>query len=395
MDKIVLCGHTGSINRGCEAIIRSTARILNYKLPNIAINLASFAKHDDCALGIDSIIDDFIEYNTFSRYSLQNIKRAFLRRIMTDDYAAQAILQNDLWSSINSETICLNVGGDTYCYDRPIISYGLNEYCRRNRIKNIFWGCSVEESVIDEEMIADLDKYTLIIVRESISYENIRNVVNDKNKVKLFVDPAFALDIENMDLPLDFDKRDTVGLNLSPIVMQSGIKDIALLNYDNLVNYILDNSNMKIALIPHVYSLNNPQDLIPHRVLYEKYKHSNRIINIEQMYNCKQLKHIISCCRFFIGARTHATIAAYSTCVPTFVVGYSVKARGIARDIFGSEENMVMPVQSLENKDDLVNAFKYIQENEVSIRKHLQDSMPSYIEMAWAAGNEVRKLLEK
>jgi len=29
-----MCGHTGSYNRGCEAIIRSTAKILNTKLPD-------------------------------------------------------------------------------------------------------------------------------------------------------------------------------------------------------------------------------------------------------------------------------------------------------------------------------------------------------------------------
>ena len=79
--------------------------------------------------------------------------------------------------------------------------------------------------------------------------------------------------------------------------------------------------------------------------------------------------------------------------VPTLAVGYSVKARGIARDIFGSEENMVIPVQSLEHENDLINAFKYIQENEESIRKHLQNFMPSYIGKAWQAGEEVKKLM--
>ena len=61
--------------------------------------------------------------------------------------------------------------------------------------------------------------------------------------------------------------------------------------------------------------------------------------------NCMEIKGIISKCRFFIGARTHSTIAAYSTCVPTLAVGYSIKARGIARDIFGTEDNYVVPVQ--------------------------------------------------
>ena len=389
-----MCGHTGSYNRGCEAIIRSTAKIFNTILPEMNRCLATFAKNNDVALGIDSVISDFIEYNIFNRYSLQHFKHAFLRRVLKNDYAAQAIIQKDLWSSINSETICLNVGGDTYCYKWPIIAYGLNEYCRRNRIINIFWGCSVEESVIDNEMIDDFNKYSLIITRESLTYENILNVVMDKTKVKLCADPAFVLDIEKIDLPSCFEAGNTVGINLSPIVMESGKQDVALLNYDNLVKYILGNTNMKIALIPHVYSPNNPQDLIPHRVLYDKYKNTNRIINFEEMYNCMQLKYIISQCRFLVGARTHATIAAYSTCVPTLAVGYSVKARGIARDIFGLEENMIIPVQSLENEDDLVNAFKYIQENEENIRKHLQDFMPSYIEKAWQAGEEVKKLIE-
>ena len=41
---------------------------------------------------------------------------------------------------------------------------------------------------------------------------------------------------------------------------------------------------------------------------------------------------------------------AYSSCVPTLVVGYSVKARGIARDIFGTEDRYVLPVQSLQTQ---------------------------------------------
>jgi len=394
MEKIIMCGHTGSYNRGCEAIIRSTTKILNTTLPEMPVYLATFAKNDDVTLGIDKIIDNFIEYNTINRYSWQHFKYAFLNRVLKNDFATQKVIQKDLWSNIDNNTICLNVGGDIYCYDKPYISYGLNEYCRRNKIKNIFWGCSVEKSVIDKEMIDDLNKYALILVRESITYENIINVVIDRKRVKLCADPAFVLDMEKINLPRCFEAGNTIGINLSPIVMESGKERIALLNYDKLIKYILSNSNIKIALIPHVYSPTNPQDLIPHKMLYEKYKDTNRVIMFEEMYNCMQLKYIISQCQFFIGARTHATIAAYSTYVPTLAVGYSVKARGIARDIFGSEKNYVIPVQSLEHENDLVDAFKYIQENEESIRKHLQDFMPSYIKKAWQAGKEVKKLLE-
>lgn len=73
--------------------------------------------------------------------------------------------------------------------------------------------------------------------------------------------------------------------------------------------------------------------------------------------NCMQLKGYISRCRFFIGARTHATIAAYSTFVPTLVLGYSIKSRGIATDLFGSDENYVISIQDLLNEEDLYQAF--------------------------------------
>lgn len=34
MNRIIMCGHTGSYNKECEAIVRSTAKILYTKLPD-------------------------------------------------------------------------------------------------------------------------------------------------------------------------------------------------------------------------------------------------------------------------------------------------------------------------------------------------------------------------
>ncbi len=77
-------------------------------------------------------------------------------------------------------------------------------------------------------------------------------------------------------------------------------------------------------------------------------------------------------------ARTHATIAAYSSCVPTLVVGYSIKARGIAKDLFGTDEGYVLPVQALAKKEDLVNAFDWLYQNAQAQKAHLQQIMPDY-----------------
>ena len=106
-----------------------------------------------------------------------------------------------------------------------------------------------------------------------------------------------------------------------------------------------------------------------------------------------ELKGYIARCRFMIAARTHASIAAYSTCVPTLVVGYSVKAKGIAKDIFGSYENYVLPVQSLSKEDELVNAFNWLYQHEDSIRTHLETMMPEYCERALLIKDEIMNLM--
>ena len=94
----------------------------------------------------------------------------------------------------------------------------------------------------------------------------------------------------------------------------------------------------------------------------------------------------------FVCARTHASIAAYSTCVPTLVLGYSIKSKGIAQDIFGTDENYVINVKALKAKDDLLVSFKWLSDNEDRIRKHLQSVMPGYIKRAGMIGEELKNL---
>ena len=197
-----------------------------------------------------------------------------------------------------------------------------------------------------------------------------------------------------MTLPEGFELNNTIGINMSPMIMSYETSDgSAMKNYENLIQHIIETTDMQIALIPHVVWVSN-DDRKPLKVLYDKFKDTNRVIMLDD-YNCMELKGYISRCRMFIGARTHSTIAAYSTCVPTLVIGYSVKAKGIAKDIFGTYENYVLPVQSLSNKDDLINAFEWMKTNEDGIRKHLNEFMPGYKEKVLQGKVEIEKLLEE
>ena len=215
-----------------------------------------------------------------------------------------------------------------------------------------------------------------------------------EEKLRLIPDPAFTLGARELPLPEGFAEGNTIGINISPMIQDSeGEAGITMANYKALLEHIIRTTDMQIALIPHVVWARN-DDRKPLGELYEALKTTGRVIQLEDA-SCEELKGYIARCRMFIGARTHASIAAYSSLVPTLVVGYSVKARGIARDLFGTHENYVIPVQQLKKKEELIGAFEWLKDYEDEVRADLQSVMPEYKKKAMEAGKEVEKLWEE
>lgn len=58
------------------------------------------------------------------------------------------------------------------------------------------------------------------------------------------------------------------------------------------------------------------------------------------------------------------------------------KIQGIAKDIFGSEENYVIPIEQIKEENKLTQAFIWLQGNENHIKEHLKKRMPQYIKDA-------------
>ena len=90
------------------------------------------------------------------------------------------------------------------------------------------------------------------------------------------------------------------------------------------------------------------------------------------------LKGYISRCRFMIAARTHASIAGYSTSVPTLVLGYSVKSRGIAQDIFGTYNNYVLPIEDIHDIRSILRSFLWMVQREQEIKNMLSLKIDDY-----------------
>ena len=386
----------GSGNRGCEAIVKTSINILRNSNIKNKIMLSTLDKQADKKAGLTP--NSYISNRFLKPKSIESYYSIFCAKLLNRPDVASKIMYKNLLKHINNKRdyiLFFSIGGDNYSCENPAWLYVINREIDKNKGRRILWGCSVNPETINDKMERDLRKYCLITSRESITYEALldRKIDNKNCRLKLYPDPAFLLNVKHLKIDEHFFDN-VVGINMSPVLEVFGSKDnITNKNYYKIINYLLKNTDTNIALIPHV-TIKGNSDYDVMLPLYNEFKVTGRIRIIDNTYTALEYKGIISHCRMFIGARTHATIAAYSTCVPTLAVGYSVKARGIARDIFGTEKNYVIPVQSLEHEDGLVNAFKYIQENEENIRKHLKDFMPSYIEKAWQAGEEVKKLLE-
>ena len=382
MSKIVLYSHGGSGNHGCEAIVRSTINLLNRD----DIILISSKPEEDKYYGLDKLCRIIRDRS----FKLNKKSFAFIKAYLSLKLKGDYIPMDKLWyaeafSTVKTGDIALSIGGDNYCY-ADVNKYAmLHDMLKERGAKTVLWGCSVEPDVVSIPKIAkDLARYDLITVRETISYEALKRV--NINTV-LVTDPAFTMATKAVKLPKGFVKGNTVGINISPMAIErESIEGIAYLNFENLIKYIIDNTDMQVALIPHVI-WEDSDDRGPLRKLYNEFAETGRVVMVEDCNSC-ELKYIISKCRFFVGARTHATIAAYSSFIPTLVLGYSVKARGIAKDIFG-EEKYVIPVQNLEGSECLLDAFLDLLNNEDEIKSLFKNIMPNYITMSFKASDSV------
>lgn len=359
----ILFYYGGAGNHGCEALFRAITNLCRLEAADTL--LFSYRKQEDVQFGTDKL----------AAY----IK---LSRLHASELEEYRFLQG---------AVAFSIGGDNYCG----YPYGTDKLAQYNKaflskgVKPALIGCSIEPEILEhEEVLCDLDSLGLIIARESITYDALIRKGITRN-THLIPDSAFTLDAVYMPLPKEFIEGNTIGLNFSSVINDSGDKSAISGNITNLIDYILNQTDFNIALIPHVVQDFNDDSAIL-QSLYAIYRESGRVCLIENQ-GCQALKGYIARCHIFVGARTHATIAAYSSCVPTLALGYSVKSRGIAKDIFGTEENYVVTVQGLKHNDEFKNAFIWICEHEEEIRTHLKDTMPGYIVRA----NELAQHIEK
>ena len=396
MKKIVITIGSFCYNRGSEALLRGTIDIVKKSIPDSKIVLCSGEESFGAHLNIPNVDTYVRRQSYYNKLSINRFLSNFYGKILHNRDAADKVKYKYLLRECRDADLVIVSGADNYdkSYHMFNLMHSVNKAIRENsKARMVMFDCSLAADEIDDNVKKDFAMFDAITAREQDTYEAFKKAFPEKS-VYYFPDPAFVMEKEAVDLPQGLIAGKTVGVNVSSMVTEEHYgsnSNTVLQAYISMVKWILQNTEYNVMLIPHVM---RNLDLKVLRKLYEHFADEERVFLIEnEELNAAQLKYLISQCGIYVGARTHSTIAAYSSCVPTLVLGYSVKSIGIARDIFGSDEGYVVPVKNLTSDRVLADAFEHICAERENIEQHLLKTMPAYIEKARAAGDLFKELV--
>ena len=384
--------HIDGGNRGCEGIAKGTAQLLALPKEQL-LGLCTDVSLDQ-RLGIDNYVTLIEKPKAGLVFRLKNKLYNFIVSHRTNDsfilakYSYRFAYQSFLNRIIDGD-IMISTGGDMMCYGDNEVIY-TNEQAKMRGAKTILWGCSMGKENLTQRKLATLKNFDLVFARETLSFDFFKSL--RLNNVVCYPDPAFALKPEKTDLPPCFEKGNVIGINLSNYTV--GAFDLNTpfgKEVRSLFDYIFNSTPYQVLLVPHVLWLGQDDRIIAGNVLKEYAEFANRItiLNSDDL-NYLQIRYVISQCFAFIGGRTHAVISAYSTCVPTIALGYSIKSRGIAKDI-GLPEKYVVDSKHISEDNILLSVFQDLEYNIEKVKNHLCKIMPEYI----GRTRDVKSILEQ
>ncbi len=207
-------------------------------------------------------------------------------------------------------------------------------------------------SSVRAEAAAILRAAAAVWVRDAASFDLLREILGDAfdpARHRAGLDMALLLPRQETAVPetvqtwlAERDTRPVAGLNVSGLLCrdgaaaraQFGLKSNHCETVETVARAILDAPcDFRLLLVPHVLvAPTAPEsDWVVARELEQRLaaEFPERVTTLPQGYTASELKGVISQLSWFAGARMHATIAAFSSGVPTLGLGYSDKAAGV------------------------------------------------------------------
>jgi len=355
--RFLYLGQTSMGNRGCEALIRSNSALIRERVPdatflcpseNVALDVAQWPQH--AAAGVEFVAvpgysNRLLWWNRLRRVPLMGWVKPPRRPV--DAFVAEMLPRCDSVLMTGGDIISLDYNQFSLfhwaglveafaCAGKPVhlLAASIGPFTKSPRVERL--------------MRAHLATYASVSVRETPSLAYAAEM--GRGDAALVADPAFTLAPESWEAPALLGAGGgTLGLNFSPLVRETrGSEESKRAFDDDIVRFIasvLERTDLNVLLIPHVFALdgspvNSDRDYMAG--LAGRLPASDRLTALSGQLNACQLKYALGRCRYFMGARTHATVGSLSQGVPTCSIAYSVKALGINQDLLG-DARYVLP----------------------------------------------------
>ena len=406
----ILAGNGPYTNRGCEAIVRGTTKILREHFKDPRFLCVTHIQSEEqfrrqCLEEVDPAITHLRSHRMNKKQALRNLWKPetwlYAYRSRFDPAALKYQVYREMLPHLDDATAVLSVGGDNYSLDYgvPRLFTGLDDIVLEKKKPLAIWGASVGpfDTMPDYEqyMSRHLREVPGIFARESVTIDYLKSIGVTEN-VYPVADPAFVMDpvkpegIEDV-LPLD---EEAIGLNLSPLMAKyvtGGDLKAWASKAASIIEGVAKTTEMPVYLIPHVTNPTSNDHEFMQRALSLITDRNGNITLISPEYNAAETKWIISQMAFFAGARTHSTIAALSSGVPTLSFAYSIKAQGINRDIFGHTNYCMEPTDL--DAEGVADQVTSMLDKSAAIRNDLAGRLPGVQRAASHAGMGLKHLI--
>lgn len=203
-------------------------------------------------------------------------------------------------------------------------------------------------------------KAALCMARDRQSYDYVVNNVPSQKTIKEYIDVAFFMPFEKIK---QNDAYTHVGLNVSALLWNGGYtrdNQFGLCDdYQAIIRSIIDRfiavPNTKVHLIPHVVAEERGIEN-DYEVCYELWREYNNenLAMAPFALGPIEIKSYIAGMDFFMGARMHSTIGAFSAGVPVLPMAYSRKFNGLFVDTLNYPHMVDLKTQTKEEIITLV-----------------------------------------
>lgn len=327
-------------NRGCVALSISAVSILGEILngKNIPhtfyLPQSGYAQKGTHVIKVD---DEVIKFVSLPDITPLDFKHK-LKKLLKKDYAQT----EDVYK--NADFI-FDIGqGDSFAdiYGKGRFDWIFSQYRLGMKYHKPY--CILPQTIgpfkdpkIREQAKRGIEYASCVMVRDKQSYDYVKELL-PKKEVTEIIDVAFFMPFKRK----TFDKsRVHVGLNISALLWhggytrnnQFGLKTDYQSLVRDIIKYFLAQDGVTLHLIPHVVGADRgvENDYAVSFDLCEEFNNTNLVLS-PLFLDPISAKNYIAGMDFFMGARMHSTIAAFSSGVSVVPMAYSRKFNGLFSD---------------------------------------------------------------